>query len=342
MIIDTHAHVTGPMELYEYFRGFTNVSGPGGRGMRRYPISDDLLEESIKDHLAEISGVGTELQLIAPRPWAVPTAERRVPLVMSITQQVNDLIAQAVRLHPDRFVGLGALPQSPMMSIEDCLEEVDRCVNELGFIGIKINPDPGEGGTETPHMGQKYWYPLYEKMVEYDIPGLVHGGPFRFSREPELGYFCQEESVAGWAILRSPEVFRDFPELKLIIAHGGGYIPYQFGRGRCFRINERRRGGDEDLWEPFEDSFRRLYYDTVLFDQEALELLFKVAGIQQCLFGSDKPANGSVVDPRTGRSLNDVKPLIDAIPWLTEEDRYAIYEGNARRVYSRLKVPSRA
>ena len=87
---------------------------------------------------------------------------------------------------------------------------------------------------------------------------------------------------------------------------------------------------------------RRLYFDTVLFDQEALELLFKTAGVDRCLFGTDKPANGSVIDPRTGRSLNDVKALIDAIPWLTDEDRHAIYEGNARRVYSRLRVGSPA
>jgi 4-oxalmesaconate hydratase len=205
------------------------------------------------------------------------------------------------------------------------------------MVGVKINPDPGEGGTEVPDMGSEYWYPLYERMVALDVPGLIHGGPYRFSREPELGYFCQEETVAGWALLRSPRVFRDFPDLKLIIGHGGGYIPYQVGRARCFRLNERGRGAPDPLWEPFEDTLRRLYFDTVLFDQEALELLLQVCGVDRCMFGSDKPANGSVIDPRTGRSLNDVKPLIDSIAWLTENDRQAIYEGNVRRVYSRLK-----
>jgi len=342
MIIDSHAHVTGPMETYEFFRGFTNVSGPVSRGLRRYAIPDERLEETLKPHLDEVTGVGTELQLIAPRPWAIPTAERRAGLIMTITQSVNDMIAQCVRLHPDRFVGIGGLPQSPGMLPKDSAEEMERCVNELGFVGAKINPDPGEGGTEVPDMGSEYWYPLYEKMVELDVPGLIHGGPFRFSREPELGYFCQEESVAGWAIARTPQVFRDFPDLKLIIGHGGGYIPYQFGRARCFRINERRRPGRtvdaDDLWEPFEDSLRRLYFDTVLFDQESLELLIKICGVDRCMFGSDKPANGSVIDPRTGRSLNDVKPLIDAIEWLTDEDRYNLYEGNVRRVYSRLQA----
>jgi OH-DDVA meta-cleavage compound hydrolase len=337
MIIDAHAHVTGPMEMYEYFRGYTNVHGPVVRGLRRYSIPDDQLEAALAPHLDEVTGVGTNVQLIAPRPWAVPTAERRVGLVMTITQSVNDMIAQSVKLHPDRFAGIGALPQSPAMLPKDAAEELERCVNELGFVGVKINPDPGEGGTEVPDMGSEYWYPLYEKMVALDVPGLIHGGPYRFSREPELGYFCQEESVAGWAIARTPEVFRDFPDLKLIIGHGGGYIPYQFGRARCFRINDQGRGAPNPLWEPFEDTLRRLYFDTVLFDREALELLLRICGVDRCMFGSDKPANGSVIDPRTGRSLNDVKALIDGIEWLTDADRQAIYEGNVRRVYSRLQ-----
>src|SRR5438477_6211574 len=134
MIRDTHAHVTGPIEMYEYFRGYTNVSGPASRGMTRFPISDDRLEESLKDHLGEVAGVGTDLQLIVARPWAIPTAERRAPLVMNITRQLNDMIAHCVRLHPDRFTGLGALPQCFTLKPADAAEEMDRCVNDLGFV----------------------------------------------------------------------------------------------------------------------------------------------------------------------------------------------------------------
>ncbi|MPZ47843.1 MAG: amidohydrolase family protein [Dehalococcoidia bacterium] len=335
MIIDTHAHVTGPMELYEYFRGLSGTSGGGGRG-KPPVISDDRLEESIKDHLDEVGGVGTDVQLIAPRPWAVPTGDRREGVVMQVAQGINDMVARCVKLHPDRFVGLGTLPQAAGVSAKLCVEEMERGVRELGFIGFKINPDPGEGATESPHMGDPSWYPLYEKMVELDVPGLIHGGPFRFSREPELGYFCTEQTVAAFGILRS-RVFKDFPTLKLIVGHGGGYVPYQVGRARAFRLNEIARNPE---LESFDDSLRRLYFDTVLYNQESLELLFKVCGVDRCLFGSDKPANGSVINPETGRSLNDIKPMIENIPWLTEEDRHAVYEGNARKVYSRLQLPS--
>ncbi|MSQ24124.1 MAG: amidohydrolase [Chloroflexi bacterium] len=333
MIIDTHAHISGPMEMYEYFRGLAGTSG-GGAAVGKFAFSDERLEESLKDHMVEVSGAGTDLQLVCPRPWAVPTGDRRAPLILEVTRQVNDMVARSVKLHPDRFVGLGALPQRAGVSPKLCAEELERCVKELGFIGFKINPDPGEGAAESPHMGDEYWYPLYEKMVEFDVPGLIHGGPYRFSREPELGYFVTEESVAGWALLRTPQVFKDFPNLKIIIGHGGGYIPYQVGRAKGFRIAEMARDPSR---ESLEESLHHLYYDTVLYNQESIELLIKVVGVDRCLFGSDKPANGSVIDPKTGHALNDIKQYIDAIEWLSEADRYAIYEGNARQVYSRLK-----
>jgi 4-oxalmesaconate hydratase len=331
MIIDTHAHVTGPMRIYEYFRGLSGTSGPGARPAK-LAVPDDELEASLAPHLAEVGGVQTDLQIIGPRPWAVPTGDRRQSIVMHITQEINNVVARSVKLHPDRFTGIGALPQAAGASISLCLEEMDRCVNDLGFVGFKINPDPGEGALETPDMGQEYWYPLYDKMQALDVPGLIHGGPFRFAREPELGYFCTEQTIAAFAILRS-RVFKDFPRLKLIVGHGGGYLPYQVGRARAFRFNEM--AANPDL-EPFDDSMRRLYFDTVLYNQESLELLLKVAGVDRCLFGSDKPANGSVTDPATGRALNDIRPLIEAISWLSDADKAAVYEGNARKVYSRL------
>ena len=333
MIIDAHAHVTGPMEIYQHFRALTGGSGP--TRIASIKISDERLEASLQPHLNEITDVGTDLQLISPRPWAIPTGDRRESVVLSITQQVNDIVARAVGLHPNRFAGIAALPQAAGTDAKFCVDELERCVSELGFVGLKINPDPTEGAGETPHMGDEYWYPLYEKMVALDVPALLHGGPFRFSREPELGYFPGEEAVAAWSILRTPRVFEDFPALKIVVGHGGGYIPYQAGRGRAFRLNAMRN--DPSL-ESFDDSMRRLYYDTILYDQEAMDLLVKVVGVDRCLFGSDKPANGSVHDPATGRALNDLRPLVEAVPGLTDADRTAIFEGNARAAYSRLRL----
>src|SRR5215213_11226548 len=104
MIIDTHAHVTGPAELYAFSRELQAAQGPFRP--TRPDLPDELIAQSLTGHIDEVDSVGTELQLVSPRPWAVPTGDRREALVMTVTQQVNDMIARAVKLHPDRFVGL--------------------------------------------------------------------------------------------------------------------------------------------------------------------------------------------------------------------------------------------
>ena len=105
-------------------------------------------------------------------------------------------------------------------------------------------------------------------------------------------HFINEESIAIVSLLNS-SVFTDFPSLKLMISHGGGAIPYQFGRFEASAI--RRRGG-----RAFPDRMRNLYYDTVLYSKDSLELLFKTVGADRCLFGTERPGVGTVKDPKTG------------------------------------------
>jgi predicted TIM-barrel fold metal-dependent hydrolase len=115
-------------------------------------------------------------------------------------------------------------------AVTNTFDEVDRCINELGFVGIMINSDPGEGDGQTPAMGNEYCYPLCEKMVKMDIPGLVPGASCKNPRESFHGHCITEESIAILSLVDS-EVFQDFPKLKLIISHGGGSVPYQVGVG---------------------------------------------------------------------------------------------------------------
>ena len=86
----------------------------------------------------------------------------------------NDLIHRVCELYPDNFVGVCQLPQSPGVPPSNCVAELERCVKELGFIGCNLNPDPSGGYWTAPPLTDKYWYPLYEKMVELDVPAMVH------------------------------------------------------------------------------------------------------------------------------------------------------------------------
>jgi predicted TIM-barrel fold metal-dependent hydrolase len=86
---------------------------------------------------------------------------------------------------------------------------------------------------------------------------------------------------------------------------------------------------------------RHLYYDTVLYSKDALELLFKTVGVDRCLFGTERPGVGTVKDPRTGRWLDETRFTIESIEWLTDADKKMIFEDNAKRVFN-LKVPEAA
>jgi predicted TIM-barrel fold metal-dependent hydrolase len=83
----------------------------------------------------------------------------------------------------------------------------------------------------------------------------------------------------------------------------------------------------------FLEAARKLYYDTVLYTADALDLLLKTMGTDRCLFGAECPGVGSTIDPSTGRTLDDVRPMIESIEWLTAAQKQAIYEGNARRFF---------
>jgi 4-oxalmesaconate hydratase len=245
------------------------------------------------------------------------------------TRYMNDLVYRTVEMFPTRFRAVAGLPQYRDTSPTNCLEELEFRVKEQGFIGCLLNPDPTEGdAAPPPGMGDPFWYPLYEKLCELDIPALVHSAG---SCEPRLSYtlkFINEESIAITSLLSS-EVFKRFPTLKLIIPHGGGAIPYHMGRFRAWSVHKKEAFFDEQL--------KHLHFDTTTYDKDALELLFKVVGTERVLFATENPGTGSQIDPRSGRSFDDLKPVIEAMEMLSDKDRENIFECNCARLYTHFK-----
>jgi 4-oxalmesaconate hydratase len=222
---------------------------------------------------------------------------------------------------------VAGLPQFRVTDLGPAIAELERAVTELGFVGCLLNPDPCEGdGTSVPGLGDRYWYPLYEKLCELDVPALIHSASCSSPRESYSLHFINEESIAALGLVNS-QVFDDFPTLKVVVAHGGGAIPYQLGRFRA--------GGLKSGQVDFAVRLRRLWFDTVLYSADGLELLFKVVGPDRCLFGTEAPGTGAAVDPATGLSLDDLKPVIDGLSTITDDDRRLIFEENARAVYGR-------
>lgn len=356
MIIDAHAHLVTPMSVMG-IRSFLQASGGQHsiEWLKGNYLSADDMARAIKTNLDTMDKVGTDIQILSPRPFTLMHSHRKFRDVNTWVSLQNDLIHQVVVQHPERFRGMAGLPQVSGEPIDIVFGEIDRCL-ALGFVGILLNPDPSEGAGTSPPLGDDYWTPLWEKMTREDIPALVHSAGC-CGRETYDEHFSSEESLAITSIAHS-DVFARFPSIKLIIAHGGGAIPYQIGRWRShwfytqaaqkphlasyFKSLEAAASSGSPLPEApddlvtFDSVLRRFYFDTVVHDEDSLRHLFKKVGVDRCLFGTERPGSGGALDLATGRPMDDFKFKIDRIESLTARDREAIYYGNAAKLFPRM------
>ena len=328
MIIDCHAHVSPPSALWVHKASL--LSHMGAHGSRMPEVTDaEILaaanrkEMAPKGHLDMMDQFGIDLQMLSPRPFQMMHSAKPSRLVHWFTEETNNIIARTVQLMPKRFVAVAGLPQAAGEPVAGVLPELERCV-KMGFRGVLLNPDPYENsGTEPPSLADRYWYPLYEKLCELDVPMHTHSTTSHSERAPYTLNFINEETIAIYNLVQG-HVFKDFPGLKVICSHGGGAMPYQIGR---FESASSRRGGS------FLEGMRNIYYDTVLYSEDALRLLIKTVGADRCVFGSECPGVGSTIDPATGRQRDDIRPVIESFEWLSAADKQLIFEGNARKLF---------
>ncbi len=358
MIIDAHAHLVTPASVFG-IRSVIQVSnGQHTKAWyRKRWLNMDDIKQSAAKCVASMDQVGTDIQLLSPRPFMLMHSHRSFRDVQTWIELQNDLIHNTIEMYPSRFRGVAGLPQVDGEPITIVFDEIDRCINELGFVGVLVNPDPSEGRGTSPRLGDPYWYPLWEKLIDLKVPAHIHSAGC-CGRETYDEHFATEESLAITSVTHS-EVFERYPDLKMMISHGGGSIPFQIGRWRAnwfFGLaaekahiadyfKELERAGFDGTELPprpadlttFDDALKRFYFDTDVHNKDSLELLFKTVGTDRCLFGTERPGSGGAIDPDTGRSMEDFKYTIDRIGFLTDADRKKIYEENARIVFPRLK-----
>ena len=331
-IIDVHGHFTSaPPELAGIRAAqLTELNKPRKHSL---DLPDDKVAAAVQKQLSAMDSRGITHILFSPTASKMGhmIGDKRISLYWS--QVNNDLIAQVCRLYPDKFSGICQLPQSPGVSPANCAEELERCVLELGFIGCNVNPDVS-GGVHplTPSLGDKYWYPLWEKMVELDVPGMIHASATYVPNMHPNGSNYVVQDYAAVVELCASRVFEDFPTLRLIVPHGGGGIPFQYNRHRSLHL-----GGFMNTQTPFEEAVKHIYFDSAVYDADSLEMLFRKMGTGNVLFGSEMFGTAAPIDPLTGHSFDDIVPIIDKMEMLTEEDKDNIFWKNALRVYPRLQ-----
>jgi 4-oxalmesaconate hydratase len=330
MIIDCHGHYTTVPVAHAEWRTAQLAAWESGLAAPAYQsIGDDEIRASIEDNQLRLARErGSDLTILSPRASAMGHHQGDIPTNIAWAQACNDLIARVVELFPGSFAGACQLPQSPGQPLDAAIAELERCAG-LDFVGCNLNPDPSGGSWTAPPLTDRYWYPLYERMCELDIPAMIHVSA---SSNPAFhatgGYYLAADTAVFMQLLQG-DLFADFPTLRLVIPHGGGAVPFHWGR---------YRGLADMLGKPplAEHLMRNVFFDTCVYHQAGIDLMFSVLDPANILFGSEMVGAVRGIDPTTGHYFDDTKRYVEAAA-VTPEVRAQVYAANAIHVYPRLR-----
>jgi aminocarboxymuconate-semialdehyde decarboxylase len=245
----------------------------------------------IDERLAYMDRLGVDIQAISP----VPTQYyyfADADLGREAARIVNDGIATAVARHPDRLIGMGTVPlQVPELAVI----EMKRCISDLGLRGIEISSNVA--GRE---LADAQFWPFFAAAEELGVLLFMH--PLGFTHGQRLSQHYLNnlignplESTIALSHLIFGGVLERYPGLRLCVAHGGGYLPTYWGRmDHAWRERDDCR---QFLPRPPSEYLRRLYFDTVVFDQKHQRFLLETYGPEQLLMGTDYPFDMAESEP---------------------------------------------
>jgi 4-oxalmesaconate hydratase len=330
MIIDCHGHYTTSPRQHESWRTEQIAAHKEGRQAPTRPaITDDEIRDSIINGQLKLQQErGTDLTIFSPRAAGMGHHLGDASTSEAWATACNELIYRVCTQFPRNFIGVCMLPQSTGVSPRNCIAELERCVTQYGFVGCNLNPDPSGGYWKDPPLGDRYWYPLYEKMVELDVPAMIHVSAACNPAWQTTGSHYLAGDTAGFMQCLTSDLFKNFPTMKFIIPHGGGAVPYHWGRFRGIAQDMKLPPLQELL-------LKNIFFDTCVYHLPGQELLAKVIPTENILFASEMIGAVRGIDPETGFHYDDTKRYIEQLPF-NPDQKAKVYEGNALRVYARL------
>ncbi|EFG65785.1 amidohydrolase family protein [Streptomyces sp. SPB074] len=336
MIIDIHGHyTTAPGQLDAYRRAqLARLSGPAAPVPAFAEPSDDELRVSVEERqLAVLRARGGDMMLFSPIASGMEHHVTDQATADAWARVSNDLVHRVATLFPAHFAPVCQLPQTPGGLLAPVVAELRRCVTGLGFVGANLNPDPAGGRWDGPPLTDPYWYPLYEALCELDVPAMVHVSTSLNPHFHTLGAHYLNADTAVFTQLLTSDLFTRFPRLRLVLPHGGGAVPYHWGR---YRGLAARLGvpGPETL-------LGNVFFDTCVYHQPGIDLLTRVLPAGNILFASEMLGAVRGEDPATGVAWDDTGHYL-AHAGLAPDDLARVQEHNARRVYPRLDALLRA
>jgi aminocarboxymuconate-semialdehyde decarboxylase len=273
--------------------------------------------EAVEVRLADMDGMGVDVQAVCLSPyqlfyWADGDLGSRA------FRLVNDDLAELVGKHPDRFLGLGAVP---MQDPQSAIDELKRCSVELGFRGIEMATHIEGEELSNPRF-EAFWTAVEELEMLVFLHPTGFTEPSRFTDHyffNTIGHPLEETICAGRLIFDG--VMERHPGLKFVFAHGGGFLPAYAGRfDHAYHAREDVRHG---LPKPPSEYLSQFYFDTMVFEPDQLRFLIDKYGADHVLLGTDYPYDMGETDPLG---------LLGKVDGLSADDHDLIVGGNAARL----------
>ena len=325
LTVDIHCHVISPAADELVKDVFTPEADPLFKfsGQRTLAVNRkqaaDIRDRitKIKPRLQAMDKMGVDMQVISVAPpqyfyWTEPELGRATARI------INDNIASIVHAYPDRFVGLGHLPmQKPTFA----LAELERCAKELGMRGVELCTN-----VDGKELAETEFEPVFARLEALGMVVFLHPGGFTHGERLREHYLNNVignplESTIAVSHLIFGGVLDRHPKLKVVVAHGGGFLgSYPFRMDHAWRARADCR---VNIKKKPTDYLRRLYFDTIMFDPRALGYLIDLWGADHVMLGTDYPYD-----------MGDYDPLgaIAAVKKLKVTERNAISGGNAARL----------
>jgi aminocarboxymuconate-semialdehyde decarboxylase len=271
----------------------------------------------IEQRLADMDAMGVDVQVISPSPtqyyyWAEPE------LAQQIVRQQNEAIAEICERHPQRFVGLGTLAlQHPELAVE----QLKHAIQILGLKGVEISTSVNGKELDDPSL-----LPFWDCAEALGALVFIHPFGTTLGDRTATHYLVNTigqpvETTIALSRLIFGGVLDAYPGLKILAAHGGGYLPTYIGRSDHAHA-VRPEAAARTKHKP-SDYLQRIWFDSVVYDPMALRHLIDRVGVSQVVIGTDYPFD---------MGHYDMFALVDATPGLSEEERAAVLGGNAAQL----------
>ena len=278
---------------------------------------------TLDERLADMDAMGVDVQVLSPSPtqyyyWA------DADLAPELVRLQNEHIAAQCALHPERLVGLGTLAlQHPAQAVA----QLTHAVKALGLRGVEVSS--AVNGVE---LADARFEPVWARAEELGALIFIHPLGTSLGQRVDRYYLANtigqplETSVALSELIFGGVLDR-YPGLRIVAAHGGGYLPSYFGRSdHAFKVRPEAAG----MKMAPREYLRRIWFDTLVYEPEMVRHLIEVVGVSQLVVGTDYPFDMGSYDPHR---------LLEAVAGLGAADRERILGGNAAALLG-LKIPS--